>query len=58
MSQENMEIVRAGFEAWHARPGEPDLGADVGEGGDEVVGVAAEGGLHVPLGVAPRGADV
>ncbi len=25
MSQENVEIVRAGFEAWNARPGEPDF---------------------------------
>ena len=25
MSQENVEIVRAAFEAWNARPGEPDF---------------------------------
>jgi ketosteroid isomerase-like protein len=25
MSQENVEIVRAAFAAWNARPGEPDL---------------------------------
>src|SRR3954447_17071749 len=27
MSQENVEIVRAVFAAWNARPGEPDLAA-------------------------------
>ena len=27
MSQENVEIVRAAFAAWNARPGEPDLAA-------------------------------
>jgi hypothetical protein len=25
MSQENVEIVRAAFAAWNARPGEPDF---------------------------------
>ena len=27
MSQENVELVRAAFAAWNARPGEPDLGS-------------------------------
>ena len=27
MSEENVEVVRAAFAAWNARPGEPDLGS-------------------------------